>query len=204
MNTNGLNHTDAQEPILIERNTTSARFLKTVNHISRQNMRLCWHCWTCGGGCPVSHHMDFLPNQAIRLIQLGRKEEVLRSKVIWQCIGCHTCSCQCPNGVDIAAIMDALRQLSIREGFADPNNDALRFHKSAYESIRRSGRLNKLEVMMRYKLRTGNFFSDLGDGIRMLMRGKLELYGKRVRKKHELDAIFKHYEDSRRSFSTHE
>ena len=193
-----------KEPTFIGRGEIDSQFMKMVNHISRQNMSRCWHCWTCGGGCPFSHNMDFLPNQAIRLIQLGQKEEVLRSGMIWQCIGCHTCSVQCPNSVDIAAIMDALRQLSIRYGFADPRNDVYRFHKSACESIRRHGRLNKLETIVRYRLRTGGLLSDMADGIRMLLKGKIGFRGKRIKGKAELRRIFAHYDNRRGSFKPHE
>ena len=70
------------------------RFLKIVNHVSRQNINMCWHCWTCGGGFPFAAHMDLLPNQVIRLIQMGRGEDALGCNTIWLCVGCHTCSSQ--------------------------------------------------------------------------------------------------------------
>jgi len=108
------------------------RFLKIVNHVSRQNINTCWHCWSCGGGCPFSKHMDFLPNQFIRLIQIGSGEDALRCKTIWLCVGCHTCSSQVPNCIDVAAVMDALRQLAIRNGSVSPETDIYRFHKYIY------------------------------------------------------------------------
>lgn len=180
------------------------RFLKIVNHVSRQNINRCWHCWACGGGCPFSEHMDFLPNQVIRLVQMGRGEDALRCNTIWLCVGCHTCSSQCPNSIDVAAVMDALRQLAIREGIAAPEMDIFRFHKYIYESIERHGRLNKLAAMVQFKVGSGRLFSDLQAGLQMITRGKLEILPQKVTDRAQLDRIFTHYDRRRKSFETHE
>jgi heterodisulfide reductase subunit C len=180
------------------------RFLKIVNHVSRQNISLCWHCWTRAGGCPFTEHMDLFPNQVIRLIQMGRGEAALRCKTIWICVGCHTCSCQCPNSIDVAAVMDALRQLAIRDGIEAQEPDILRFHKYIYGSIQRHGRLNKLEAMVQFKVGSGRLFSDLQSGMKMLARGKLEIIPQHVADSDELGRIFTHYDRRRRSFDTHE
>lgn len=180
------------------------RFLKIINHLSRQNINLCWHCWTCSGGCPFAAHMDLLPNQVIRLVQMGSGEEALRCRTIWLCVGCHTCSGQCPNSIDVAAVMDALRQLAIREGIAAPEMDIYRFHKYIYESIQRHGRLNKLEAMIHFKVGSGKLFTDLPAGLKMLTRGKLELLSQKVADGDQLKRIFSHYDHRRRSFDAHD
>jgi heterodisulfide reductase subunit C len=180
------------------------RIIQIVNHLSRQEINLCWHCWTCAGGCPFIDHMDLLPNQVIRLIQMGQGRKAMECNTIWVCVGCHTCSGQCPNAIDIAAVMDALRQLAIRDGIAPPEKEIYRFHKYIYESIQRHGRLNKLEAMVQFKIGTGQLFTDLQLGMRMLTRGKLELLPQRVKKREELKHIFSHYDERRRSFDAHE
>ena len=180
------------------------RFLKIVNHLSRQNINNCWHCWTCSGGCPFAEHMDLLPNQVIRLIQLGKGEEALNCATIWLCVGCHTCSSQCPNNIDVAAVMDALRQLAIRDGIRAPEMDIYRFHKYIYGSIQRHGRLNKLEAMVQFKVGSGRLFSDLQAGLNMITRGKLEILPQNVGHRDEIDRIFIHYNQRRRSFDTHD
>ena len=182
----------------------ASRFLKIVNHLSRQNVNRCWHCWTCGGGCPFSDHMDLMPNQVIRLIQVGAGDEALKCRTIWLCVGCHTCSSQCPNSIDVAAVMDALRQLAIREGIVAPEADIFRFHKYIYQSIQRHGRLNKLEAMVQFKISSGDLFSDMQSGLKMLTRGKLELIPRRVAGQDQVDRIFDHYNRQRRSFKAHE
>ena len=180
------------------------RFLKIVNHLSRQNINTCWHCWTCAGGCPFSDHMDLFPNQVLRLVQTGLGREALSSKTIWICVGCHTCSSQCPNCIDIAAVMDALRQLAIRNGVVAQESDVFRFHTYIYGSIQRHGRLNKLEAMIQFKVGSGRLFSDWQSGMKMLARGKLEILPQRVKNSDEWNRIFSHYDRRRKSFDTHE
>ena len=176
---------------------------KIVNHLSRQNVGLCWHCLACGGGCPFAAHMDLLPNQVLRLVQLGQVREALSCKTIWVCVGCHTCSGQCPNRIDIAAVMDALRQLALMEGIRPADETIYRFHKYMYDSIQRHGRLNKMEALVQFKVGTGQLFSDLQVGMRMFTRGKLELLPQRIDKRDELSRIFNHYNKRRRSFKSH-
>jgi heterodisulfide reductase subunit C len=59
--------------------------------------------------------MDYLPNQVIRLAQLGI-EDVLDSRTPWVCAACLMCQARCPKGVDIPRIMEALRQVALRKG----------------------------------------------------------------------------------------
>jgi heterodisulfide reductase subunit C len=60
--------------------------------------------------------MDWLPNQVIRLVQLG-DEDALKSKTIWLCASCFTCATRCPKGVDLSKVMEALRTILLRKGF---------------------------------------------------------------------------------------
>ena len=106
------------------------QWVKVVDHLSRTNIGLCWHCLSCSGGCPFGSHMDLMPNQVIRMVQLGKIQGALQCKTIWICVGCHTCSTQCPNSIDIAAVMDALRQLALRQGIVPDERDIYRFAKA--------------------------------------------------------------------------
>jgi len=60
--------------------------------------------------------MDLLPNQVIRLVQLG-DEDALKSNTIWLCASCFTCATRCPKGIDLSKIMEALRTILLRRGF---------------------------------------------------------------------------------------
>lgn len=47
---------------------------------------------------------------------LGLRERVLASEFIWLCSTCYTCQERCPQGVKIADLMMALRNLAARNG----------------------------------------------------------------------------------------
>jgi len=68
--------------------------------------------------------MDILPSQVIRMAQLGM-EEVLDSSTIWICASCLTCVTRCPKGVDLPRLMEALRQIALRQGVAKLGLDEL-------------------------------------------------------------------------------
>jgi heterodisulfide reductase subunit C len=61
--------------------------------------------------------MDKLPNEIIRLCQLGQEEEVSKSKTIWLCASCFTCASRCPKGVDLSKVMEAIRTILLRKGY---------------------------------------------------------------------------------------
>ena len=63
----------------------------------------------------MAFSMDLLPNQIIRLAQLGLEEDIAKSKAIWLCASCVTCSVRCPRGVDLARVMEAMRLLTLRK-----------------------------------------------------------------------------------------
>jgi len=59
--------------------------------------------------------MDILPNQIIRYAQLGLKDELLESRSIWICESCYMCNARCPKGINIAEVIEALRQILLRK-----------------------------------------------------------------------------------------
>lgn len=154
---------------------TADDFIEEIESISHANLRRCSHCLCCSGGCPFSRDMDVLPNAVIRMIQFGMKEQVLNCSTIWLCVGCNTCSMECPNAVDMAGIMDALRQIAIRENHKISEPGILTFHQKVIDSISKYGRTHKLEIMMRYKVSEKDFFSDIDLGLKMLSKRKLDL-----------------------------
>jgi heterodisulfide reductase subunit C len=90
-------------------------FVKKIEELSGQNLLSCYQCGKCSAGCPMVSAMDILPNQAIRLVQLGLQEDVLKSKTIWLCASCVTCGARCPRGVDLSRVLEALRQIMLRK-----------------------------------------------------------------------------------------
>jgi len=169
-----------------------ADFSAKVKRRSGVNIDLCWHCQSCAGGCPFVGAMDYPPNRVIRLVQLGLKKEALESSGIWICVGCNTCSIQCPNAIDIPAVNDALREIAIEEGVTIAEPDILNFHQEVLHSIERYGRTHKFEIMLRYKMRRHDWFSDMAVGLKMFARRKLELLPSRSRDMKTIKGLFEH------------
>lgn len=99
-------------------------FVRQVEEVSGQALLACNQCGKCSAGCPIVAAMDLLPSQVIRLAQLGM-EEVLESDTIWICASCLTCVTRCPKGVDLPRLMEALRQVALRQGVAKLDLSAL-------------------------------------------------------------------------------
>jgi heterodisulfide reductase subunit C len=99
----------------LTKNKLCSDFVKKVEEISGQDLLSCYQCGKCSAGCPMVFAMDILPNQIIRLAQLGLEEEIGKSKTIWLCASCITCGARCPRGVDLSKVMEALRLLTLRK-----------------------------------------------------------------------------------------
>ncbi|MDI6841139.1 MAG: 4Fe-4S dicluster domain-containing protein [bacterium] len=89
--------------------------IRKIEEISGENILKCYQCGKCSAGCPAVGAMDILPNQAIRLIQVGEVDEVVNSKTVWVCASCFTCSARCPKGVDVAKVLEAVRLIFLRK-----------------------------------------------------------------------------------------
>ncbi|MDA8138112.1 MAG: 4Fe-4S dicluster domain-containing protein [Desulfobacteraceae bacterium] len=155
-------------------------FCDTVVQRSGEEFRRCLQCMSCAGGCPFSHAMTYRPNGVIRLIQYGFVREVLESPDIWLCVGCNTCSIACPMAIDIPGMMDALREIAIENKVKINESAILSFHQEVLNSIQRYGRTHKLEIMMRYKLRRRDFFTDMDVGLKMMAKRKLDLMPSKI------------------------
>ncbi len=95
-----------------------SEFSKKVEALSGQKVDSCYQCGKCTGGCPFNSLMELMPNQVMRLVQTG-DESVLDADSMWFCVACHVCTARCPRGVDLAKIMEALRQVRLRKGNSD-------------------------------------------------------------------------------------
>jgi len=158
----------------------------------------CYQCGKCTAGCPMAERMDVMPNQIVRLAQLGELERALRAESIWLCVSCQTCSTRCPKSFDCAGLMDILRQQAVEQAKAAPSQVRTQlFQKAFLRNIRRYGRLNELELVRTFKtlafLKDMNIpflFKDALLAPKLQQRGKLHLMGERVRDRGVVDRIF--------------
>ncbi len=161
---------------------TSARdFRDRIAQLSGEKIMACYQCGECTAGCPVSFAADRSPNQVIRLVQLNQEQPALRNSMIWLCVGCETCAQRCPRGVDLAHVMDALREIAMARGVTQAQPEVAAFHRSFLNAVQRDGRLHELGMVAEYKLRSRAFLDDIPLGVRMFLKGKLELLPGRVR-----------------------
>ncbi len=83
-----------------------------------ENIKRCFSCGTCTAGCPVREVTDrYNPRKIIRMALLGMKKEVLSSQFIWLCSSCYTCFERCPQDVRIPELMNAIKNIAVREGY---------------------------------------------------------------------------------------
>jgi heterodisulfide reductase subunit C/nitrate reductase gamma subunit len=82
----------------------------------------CFSCTTCSTVCPVATNygndleiLGMVPHQMMQAVILGTPELVYRSGMLWDCLGCYECQQHCPQGVRIADIFYALKNLVIDE-----------------------------------------------------------------------------------------
>jgi heterodisulfide reductase subunit C len=165
-------------------------FLEAVEARSGEKVCRCFHCRKCTNGCPLAFAMDFTPNQVMRMIQFGLSEELLRCATIWICASCQTCTTRCPNDIDVAHVMDTLRQLSREADVSPAEGRIVKFHEAFLHSVRRHGRLFELGMVGRYKMTSRDFFSGTKMGLELLKRGKLKFLPAGIKGKREIREMF--------------
>lgn len=170
-------------------------FLDKVNgRIENVPIQRCYHCRKCTAGCPVTFAMDYNIDTIIKMIQMGKEDEVLNSSTIWLCASCETCITRCPNEVDIARMMDVLREMVLEAGVDVKEKRILKFHEAFLSNIRMGGRINEPLMIVGYKLKSGDYFSDMALGMKMFKKGKLSFVSPRTIDMKSVKKIFKETE----------
>ena len=166
------------------------QFLEEAKKRSGEDLSLCYQCLKCTAGCPTAPHMDIRPNNIIRMIQMGMKEAVLRSHAIWLCVSCETCGTRCPNEIDIGVLMDTLREMAVEEKVPAAEKNIHLLHEAFMESIRRFGRVHEATMLVEYKARSRDFFTDLVPGMMMFLKGKIPMLPTVIKGRKEIQRIF--------------
>jgi heterodisulfide reductase subunit C len=139
-----------------------------------ENPYKCYQCKKCTAGCPVAGYAGLHPAQIMRAVQLGQYDMILDDRFIWLCTGCQTCTTRCPQGIDIAAIMDELKIIARQEGRVPSDVPSAKMLELNYNSFVRWGRMWEVELIARDVLRRpSSVTSWLSLGPKMLLKNKI-------------------------------
>jgi len=169
-------------------------FRRKVEEKSGEKISACFQCEKCTNGCPVTFAMDIVPHKLIRSVHLGLRDEVLHSDTIWVCASCETCTTRCPNGIDIAHIMDTLRQISQHEGIEASQKNVPIFHNTFLASMKRFGRVHEASMAATYALKSGGIKELIGQsgmGLEMFKKGKIKILPGKLRANKRVRDIFR-------------
>jgi heterodisulfide reductase subunit C len=87
-----------------------------MHRLGGETLTLCYQCGTCASSCPVARLTKrFNPRTILKDAILGNKEKVLNEGSIWLCTSCFNCQERCPQEIEIADIIYALRNMALKE-----------------------------------------------------------------------------------------
>ena len=95
-----------------------------LREMSGVNTRKCMKCGKCSASCPAYEEMDIRPHQFVSYVESGDIEPLLESKSIWKCLSCFACVERCPRDVKPAKLIEAVRQMVVRQrggSYLSPN-----------------------------------------------------------------------------------
>lgn len=189
----GTEPTQAVIPVPLNEKLAASR----LRNLVRADVELCFQCQKCASGCPVAYAMDYTPPQLLRMILLGMDDEVLGARTTWLCASCETCTTRCPQGIDIAGVMDGVREFAIAEGRRSPVPGTLAFFKAGVWNIRNFGRMYELGLIGMLKMKTREFTKDVNLGRKMFFRGKIKVLPI-IRGRREIKKIFSRVKEKER------
>jgi heterodisulfide reductase subunit C len=172
-------------------NQIDTKFVQQVEQASGQQLSSCYQCGKCTAGCPIANSVEFPPHKIMRMAQLGLKQQVLSSPTIWLCLSCVTCTARCPKEVDLAGIMNVLRELALKEGVVAAERPRIKvFDKLFLDSIRQYGRLYEMGTLARFNLRCLQPFQDVELLPHLLGKGKLGIKPESIKGIKDIQRIF--------------
>jgi heterodisulfide reductase subunit C2 len=192
-------------PVLAYDTAASQSLVDEVMRRSGQNIKACYQCRRCAAGCPVGEQTGVTPDQLIRLILFGDREEALSNLLVWKCVACYTCGTRCPNNIQTARINETLKHMAKEEHRKPLTPRIADFHDAFMTSTGHLGRVNEIELMAIYETKTmfrelakGNVKGVIEEltaqgrlGAIMTKKKRMHLGMDRIRNRAELKALYK-------------
>jgi quinone-modifying oxidoreductase subunit QmoC len=120
----------------------------------------CIQCGVCSGSCTTVEWWQYPPRKIIALIRAGKRDEVLSSSSVFNCVTCYLCTVRCPRGINPTQLMHAVGAIAEREGYR-PKTPTLKLFESLRNSMRR-GRIWEFGMAVRFYL-SSNIFAGLSN-----------------------------------------
>jgi heterodisulfide reductase subunit C2 len=163
-------------PIVIRKNKTGDGLFNAVKEISGVDVAGCLQCKKCTNGCPVATLVNVPPSEVIRRLQLDEDNSIVSADLVWTCASCDTCFSRCPMQIDMAAVMDALRIISLKKNRADQKGNIPLFNKWFLKTVNIFGRTFDLGTIAAYKVGTSSYLQDAEKFPMMLQKRKIALF----------------------------
>lgn len=92
---------------------------EVLRHEEAKGLNACFSCGTCTAGCPIHEIFpEYSPLKLAKMVKLGMRNEVLSNRYIWHCVTCHNCEQRCPQNVKFFNILNVLKNMAAKRGYA--------------------------------------------------------------------------------------
>lgn len=86
-----------------------------IKEISGVDPYKCMKCGKCSASCPSYNEMDIKPHQFMSYVLNDDTSALVNSKSLSKCLSCFACVERCPRDVKPGKLIDAARQVLIRQ-----------------------------------------------------------------------------------------
>jgi len=106
-------------------------YLKKIFEPDLTNLlKKCYQCARCSGVCQISKVQKFTPSRIIQTILEGFEDEIINSKVLYDCLMCNSCLQHCPKDINFADIVRIARYKMRIKDIQNPDRSIA--HKGIY------------------------------------------------------------------------
>jgi heterodisulfide reductase subunit C len=183
-------------PFFMSRTEAELRqiFLEQVKLIpAGERIKRCIQCGTCTGSCPVSYAMDISPRELIALFRAGEMETIMKSRTIWICASCYSCTTRCPSGIKITDIIYALKRTAMEKKYESKAPQVQILANLFVQNLMAYGRLHEGTLIRKYYMKTNiwKMFGLIPLGKKMFATKRIAIFPKKIKQHESLSRIIK-------------